>query len=476
MRTDELLLKWETSVRRLIADYRRSVQQRRSGPSGSMSHHHHTLSTGSSTGGNSRRYYQSDATSPRSTYPAQMEGNSYQDEFDDEEGSAAGGAWETDPGGLPRPRRDSEAANWNPSLAGAGRRSAPPGRDGSFADPGMRARSRTEDQNGVIMNDWRNQAQMQSQTGPYSRNMSISSVSGQSEASFGSSPPPPLPTGLPRGPRHQLSTSNLRRGQMTPEDGPGSPYPLPYSSQPIPARYANTSVPQRNNSQSYAPPAGLPTPAQYRSRSASSPMAYQPRINEEQPPLPNLSGGGFPGFNGPTATSSPSSSTEGIPGQLATYNSSKSSLTPSSTADDKRGSSESNSTSISEESQPYPTTPFGSAAGGRNGSGSLPISRQGSGDSQTVVPPMNTTPKGSFVGQGSSCLIRIHFEQELLKISIPGGSRIEDVAEKVLKKSEFALTRLSSFLVPSTEAQKLTVLSSLQSPEEESNSPTRSFR
>lgn len=466
MRTDELLLKWETCVRRLISDYRRSVQQRRSGAAqGSISHHHHTLSTGSSTGGSHRyQQYPGDSVSPRTTYtspPMPSDGSStlrgsgsrgYQDDFDDDEGSNAGGQWETDEAGLPRPRRDSEAANWNPSVSG--RRSAPPARDGSSMDPAGRARARTEEQNGAVMNDWRSQSHQLSQSMTqqhpvpalpgYARNMSISSASGQSEASFGS---PPQPNGLPRGPRHQLSTSNLRRGQMTPEDAP-STFPVPYAPNGLPARYANAGQPMRNNSQSMAPPPVPSSAAQYRSRSASSPMAYQPQQNGAAPPLPT---GGFPMSNNSSyqtaSSSSAHSSTEGIPSQLAMYNSSKSSFGTSSATrvDDKRGSSESNSTSISEESQPYPTTPFGSG-NGRHGSGSLPISRQGSADSNTTPQPTSSAQMGgakSSMGPQGNSIIRIHFEQELLKIAIPNGARIEDVADRVLKKSESGLHPLS---------------------------------
>ena len=200
----------------------------------------------------------------------------------------------------------------------------------------------------------------------------------------------------------------------------------------------------RNNSQSMAPPPVPSSAAQYRSRSASSPMAYQPQPNGPPPPLPT---GGYPMSNNSSnqtgGSSSAHSSTDGIPSQLAMYNSSKSSLSTSTRVDDKRGSSESNSTSISEESQPYPTTPFGSGTG-RHGSGSLPISRQGSGDSSTPVPSNGGQPmikKGS-VGPSGSSIIRIHFEQELLKIAIPTGARIDDVADRVMKKISRGRTEL----------------------------------
>lgn len=438
MRTDELLNKWYGTVNRLITEYRSASRSRSA--SQSHSHHGHSFSTGSTVYTPSP-YASSPSFGGQSTYTPSLHGRRYEPDEDEnsayplrhqqgdddrDDASYPGISHEAETGtvgGLSRQRGDSEAASHH---AGT-RRSAPPVREpgSASASESLRTRARTEDTNGGILVDWRQQekARQAQQPMPHMPR-GYSTQSNASESSFGSGGAPG-----PRAIRQQSSSSNLRRPS---EVAPASTHP--YASQPG-SRFASQPMGSRptGGSQSMAPP---PAPmAQYRNRSASSPNVYQPLSTELRPPLPtNGMLNSFSSSSSNTSASPISPHANAIPPQLAMYNSSKSSLANSSTrADDKRGSGGSTNTSVSIESQPYPTTPFGGPGLSiRHGSsGGVPISRQGSSDSANNIPTLSTKHQAP-----NTAIIKIHFDKNHFTISMDLSSTMEDVRDRVMKKGE----------------------------------------
>lgn len=497
MRTEEDLQKWNTDVTRLMAAAAHNLQQRRSQ---TASGHAHSMSTGSFGGGGggffsvgstpgSRRHpsgasghqpypsNQFDAISPRSQYspyspyppsatPDQLNLSAlgFQDEFDH----------------YPQEGSDMPTRSVSQQPSTVGRRSAPPpsGDSSTSSTATVRSLSRTEDQGGGVMNDWRVQQQRPAMPAFPPSSSSVASrgpthTSRISEGgSFVAGASPSVSGGRPVGGmlRHQPSASTLRRQQQQALAEEEADYGSVSQGALGGPRYAISTGINQHKSLG-APSASASSSAHtspYRNRSASSPNVYHPAPSSSASSL--RSGAGTPTWGidaaqrpfypmptnnvgGGSANNYSSPADSAVPQQLAVLNiaagSSKSSLSTSTggEVDGKRGSGESNTTSVSEESQPYPTTPFGSGiADGRQGPTGIPISRQGSADSAGPVGKFPSAVAASYTssgGSGAASMLRIHFDRPggegevaLLKISLPSDSSIDELRDKVAKKSQ----------------------------------------
>lgn len=245
----------------------------------------------------------------------------------------------------------------------------------------LRARAYTENQNGPSMQQWRNQQPSASLPAmpPMPRLMSASSAT--SEASFGN------PAGV-RQLKSQMSQAKLGRSNEESDEAQYASYPGQYSSSGSdatvrgpPSRLGMRGDMVRTPSQGLTPTMHYPQAPPLRMRSASSPNVYQmPKVASSLPPVP-------------AGRSSPQAWNDSYFNEPS-YNPSKSTLgtsasTNSSSAYLKRASASSNATEVSETSSHSPVTPYSNGVA----SGSLPVSRQGSGDS----------------GRGSLMMCKVHF-------------------------------------------------------------------
>ncbi|CED83125.1 Invasion-inducing protein TIAM1/CDC24 and related RhoGEF GTPases [Phaffia rhodozyma] len=445
MKNDESLRKWDSQVKRLIQQERRLIRQAAANRANHHSHHSQQ-SAGSSFQPHHRSTpsFTTDAFSPRSVHN------------DHDETDHSAGGWETDGesviSGVPRPRRGSEAQ----SQIGSSRRPTTSSRDNSSdvtQTLSGRGRARTEEFRGNLVHDWRTeqqqmqlqqqlQSQMQMHQQPvpampsFPRNVSMpsSTSSIQPDPSWNNV----IPTGgtgggLSKSSRTQMSLSNTRRHHA--EDLPAGP-PSTFNNGPTVvrngvqalSRQPNSAglVEHRNHPQSMAPNPSRPV-VPYRNRSASSPMAYQAQQQQQRQQQKDLAHPPMPSSSPPTTMTpqeSSISSTEALVEQLVIgpTNSSKSSLANSGREVDKRASGESTSTSISDESQSSPATPFGSSGPRRN----IPV-RMGSEDSNTQMTSLKNLT-------GPTTMMRIHFEDDVLMINVPVDSEIESLKTRVFKK------------------------------------------
>jgi cell division control protein 24 len=257
--------------------------------------------------------------------------------------------------------------------------SMPPGRD---SVPGYdRPRAQTEDTNGFVMAQWRNNSSMPPPPPPVSANSSlpglpqrpttprltsnISTASYSSEASFGTGARQSQQPRL----RGQASSTKLK----TAYDGETR------SKTPSPAVNSNGAPPQN------------------RSRSHSQPNSYFPKNPTAPPPLPSA-----PWINRST---------------------------PPSTNGNKRGSGSSQSTGESSDYSPNsssPITPFGSSESSLGGVGIRP-SR-----SQAFEQVANVTP--NHLQFSPPVKVKVHFHDDIFVIQVPRATEYTELVEKVGRK------------------------------------------
>ncbi|KAF9227457.1 hypothetical protein BS17DRAFT_694830 [Gyrodon lividus] len=233
-----------------------------------------------------------------------------------------------------------------------------------------RPRARTEDTNGHVCTQWR--------------------------STNGVMPPPPgAAVALPYRPQPSRMSSTASVATEA-SFGPGSRPPrMPLhnqmSSQKLKAAYDQGDMRSATPSPSIH---GAPIPMPLnRSRSASQPSAYVPKVTP--PPVPN------------------------------TTWSHRSQI---STTESKRGSGSSQSTRGSSEESPNsssPITPFGSSESSLGGSGLRP-SR-----SQTFE---NMTSNGSHLGLSPPVKVKVHFHDDIFVIQVPRFTEFSDLVDKVGKK------------------------------------------
>ncbi|KAJ7218095.1 hypothetical protein GGX14DRAFT_495554 [Mycena pura] len=247
--------------------------------------------------------------------------------------------------------------------------SMPPAHD---AVPGYdRPRAQTEDTNGPVMAQWRNNIPPPSNpavTRP--RQPRIISNAGMSNSSFGSEPGSVVPTPRSRPPlRSQFSSTKLSSDYRN----PGLP-PAPAPSGALPPAPVMSSM-------------QVPVPTG-RSRSASQPQAYVPK--SVPPPLP-VNGGQW---------NSRSSTSMGI---------------------NKRGSGSSQSTGDSSDYSPNsssPITPFDSSESSLGGT-SMHAPMNGAGNSHSPYPPVK---------------VKVHYNEDIFVIQVPRMTEYEELVEKVGRK------------------------------------------
>lgn len=238
-----------------------------------------------------------------------------------------------------------------------------------------RPRARTEDQNGVVMRQWRKAQPMP--------------------------PPPPPPAGaLPNPLLHNRPSQPPRLSSDISEAsfGPG------ISQRPQPTLRSKFSSTRLNSTydpeERISPLTRVPSRPNMRSRSASQPSAYNPLPPTQPPPLP----------------------------KQTWMDTSKGSMS-SSVASSKRGSGSSQSTGESSEYSPHstsPITPYGSS------DSSLPGSSLRASRSQN---PLKSAPDMALPPSIADLVkVKVHFMDDIFVIQVPKSTEYEDLVKKVGNK------------------------------------------
>ncbi|GLB45093.1 putative rho guanine nucleotide exchange factor scd1 [Lyophyllum shimeji] len=301
--------------------------------------------------------------------------------------------------------------------------SMPPERD---AVPGHeRMRAQTEDTNGPVMAQWRNnlppvpqsQPQMPLQPNtngmrPYNPRMhsTMSTQSYASDSNYGLVSGTGSVNGLPGGPRQrpplrsQFSSTRLKSAYdqtgEAPQQQQQTQQPHPYSQQQHQPRNSNVQgVPMTNgHGHSHG------QPVMSRSRSASQPIAYVPKTAAAPPPMPTSPHG--------QQWSRDRSNTTAV--------------------NEKRGSGSSQSTggdsSDYSPNSSSPVTPFGSSESSLGGVG-IRTSRsqyfEGNGNGMGMPLPQD---------HGPPVKVKVHFHEDIFVIQVARSTEYEDLVERVGRK------------------------------------------
>ncbi|KAG5650560.1 hypothetical protein H0H81_011811 [Sphagnurus paluster] len=259
-----------------------------------------------------------------------------------------------------------------------------------------RPRAQTEDQNGPVMAQWRNNhppvppsqhhvpshpSNMRPHNPRMNSTMSMQSYGSDSSYVSGQSGGP---TGLPGGPRQR------------------PPLRSQFSSTKLKSVYDNGGEQGQRNSRSGAPKAmtngnGQPIPS--RSRSASQPIAYVPKNSAPPPPLPTTRNWGHERSHG-------------------------------STVNEKRGSGSSQSTGDSSDYSPNsssPVTPFGSSESSLGGVG-IRSSRSQYFDGN------GAHGHHQHHHEGPPVKVKVHFHEDIFVIQVARSTEYDDLVERVGRK------------------------------------------